>query len=41
MFVFFYFLKKTEANHYKNMLHNLITVMDEYEVKYNDLFIQA
>ena len=33
--------KKTEANHYKNMLHNLITAMDEYEVKYNDLFIQA
>jgi hypothetical protein len=32
---------KTEANHYKNMLHNLITAMDEYEVKYNDLFIQA
>jgi hypothetical protein len=33
--------KKTEANHYKNMLYKLNIAMDEYEAKYNDLFIQA
>lgn len=33
--------KKTEAKHYKNMLHKLNIAMDEYEAKYNDLFVQA
>jgi len=33
--------KKTEANHYKNMLHKLNIAMNEYEAKYNDLFIQV
>ena len=30
--------KKTKVNQFKNMLDKLITAMDEYETKYNDLF---
>jgi hypothetical protein len=29
--------KKTKVNQFKNMLDKLITAMDEYETKYNDL----
>jgi hypothetical protein len=32
---------KTKANQFKNMLDKLNTTMDEYEAKYNALFVQA